>query len=217
MLALLDRRSGLDGAAAPRQRERARLPAPARSPTRRASSRRAEALFSDVDRQSRFYASALYFRGLIARAPGPLRDRRAATCARSSSRPTRTASPSSSTAATTRSRTWPTWRWAASRTSRASTTTPTTSTSASPRTRSACPTRCSRRRGRCSRRASTRRRGAFIEEFDRVVPQVAAGARRAAAARDDRSQVVPRSTTVRSDAGQAREDLRARSRPRSRR
>ena len=34
---------------------------------------RAEALFSDIDRQSRFYAAALYFRGLIQRAPGPPR------------------------------------------------------------------------------------------------------------------------------------------------
>ena len=69
-----------------------------------------------------------------------------------------------------RSRTSPTWRSAASRTSRASTTTPTTSTSGCPRTRSGCPTRCSRRRGRCSRRASTRPRDAFLEEFDRIVP-----------------------------------------------
>ena len=38
---------------------------PARSPTRRATRARAESLFGEVDRQSRFYAAALYFRGLI--------------------------------------------------------------------------------------------------------------------------------------------------------
>ena len=106
-------------------------------------------------------------RRMPARATSP---RRAATCARSSSRPTRTASRSSSTAATSPSRTWPTWRWAASPTSRASTTTPTTSTSACPTTPIACPTPCSRRPGRCSRRGSTRRRGAFLEEFDHTFP-----------------------------------------------
>ena len=119
---------------------------------------RAEALFSNIDRQSRFYAAALYFRGLIQARQGHYasarrnlwRDRRAG---RSEPR-----SPSSSTAATTASRISRTSRSDASRTSRRSTTTRTTSISASPRIRSGCPTRCSRRPGRCSRRASTRQR-----------------------------------------------------------
>ena len=48
---------------------------------------------------------------------------------------------------------------------------------------------------------------AFLEEFDRVVRQDAARARRPAAARDDRSQVVPVRRRAR-DAGQAGQDLR---------
>ena len=71
---------------------------------------RAEALFSNIDRQSRFYAAALYFRGPDPGAPGALRLRAREISARSSSRSIRTRSPSSSTAATTASRTSRTWR-----------------------------------------------------------------------------------------------------------
>ena len=114
-----------------------------------------------------------------------------ATCARSSSRPTRTASRSSSTAATAPSRTWPTWRWGASRTSRASTTTPTTSTSACPTDSERLPDALFEASWSMFQKGEYEAARAFIEQFDHDVPTIAAGARRAAAARDDRSQVVP--------------------------
>ena len=63
ILALLDGGSKLEDAAAARQRERARLSA---RQGRLRGGRRCRArrrTFGDVDRQSRFYASALYFRG----------------------------------------------------------------------------------------------------------------------------------------------------------
>ena len=145
------------GDAAPGQRERAHLPG-GQGRLRGRRHRRAPSRCSPTSTGSRASTRRRSTSaGLIHARQRPLRVGAPHRCARSSSRSTRTASPSSSTAATTASRTWPTWRSGASRTSRRSTTTPTTSTSASPRTRSACPTRCSRRRGRCSRRASTRR------------------------------------------------------------
>jgi tetratricopeptide (TPR) repeat protein len=118
----------------------------------------AEALFSSVDRQSRFYAAALYFRGLIQARQNHFASARRNLCEIVEQ------------ADQNRFTFFIDGRYfavkdlaylalAGSRTSRASTTTPTTSTSACRAIRSDCPTPSSRRRGRCSRRGSTRRRG----------------------------------------------------------
>jgi tetratricopeptide (TPR) repeat protein len=115
----------------------------------------AEAQFQQVDRQSRFYAAALYFRGLAHARKGHFAAARRSLCEIVEQ------------VDQSRFTFFIDGRYfaikdlaylAASLTSRASTTTRTTSTSACPRTRSACRTPSSRRHGRCSRRASTRPR-----------------------------------------------------------
>ena len=208
MLAVLDHYgSRARRGAAARQRRRARLPGrQGRLRDGRRRPRRGAVL------QRRSPVALLRRRALLPRPhPGPpaiTSPRRAATCARSSSRPTRTASPSSSTDATSRSRTWPTWRSAGSPTSRASTTTPTTSISA-------CPSDSDRLPDALFEASWSMFQKGEYEAARRVprgvrpqLPGVAAGARRDAAARDDRPQVVRVRQRAR-DAGQVRPGLRA--------
>ena len=130
----------------------------------------AEALFSE----RRPPVALLRRRALLPRPhPGAARatsPRRAATCARLSSRPTRTASPSSSTAATSRSRTWPTWRSVGSPTSRGSTTTRTTSTSGCPSDSDRLPDALFEASWSMFQKGEYEAARAFLEEFDHNFP-----------------------------------------------